>query len=90
MPISSWPEYRDILAVKLSQDGFEAISQGVMVLEGLREKMPEVPAFRNNPDTPFIEVSPANLDGVRDDAAAAYNAIADLAGHDQVGDRIHP
>lgn len=81
VPISSWPKYKDALAMDLAQDNWEALSQGVMVLEELRKKMTEIPAFQNDPNRPFINVTPENIRLIRRDAFKAYNALSRLAGH---------
>lgn len=86
--IVSWPEYRDVLAVKLGQEEFEAVSQCVMVLEGMRRDMPEVPGFRNDRDLPFVQIKPDRIKPMRKEAALAYNALARFAGHGQEGETI--
>ena len=89
VPISSWPEYRDALAVKLSQPGFEAVSQGVMNLEALRQQIPESPNFKEQTaKNGFVRVNPQHIVEIRKEAAKAYNALAGLAGHDREGELI--
>ena len=86
--IASWDEYRNVLAVKLSQEEFEAVSQCVMVLEGMRRSMPELPGFRNDPDLPFVQVKPDKIEPMRKETALAYNALAKFAGHGKEGEII--
>jgi hypothetical protein len=62
MPIDSWAEYRDILAVRLSQPQFDA--------DG------------------FVSINPEKIEPIRREAATAFNALAELAGHDREGDLI--
>lgn len=78
-----------VLALKLSQADFEAVSQAVMVLEGIRQKMPETPNFEEQTAKfGFVRVDPQKIVPVREEAANAYNALAGLAGHDLEGDLI--
>jgi hypothetical protein len=87
--IASWAEYRAVLAVKLSQADFEAVSQGVMVLESIRQKMPETPNFKEQTaKSGFVQVDPQKIVPMRKEAASAYNALAGLAGHDRERDLI--
>jgi len=89
VPITSWPEYRDVLAVTLSQPDFEAVSQGVMNLEALRQQIPESPDFKEQTDKHgFVRVNPQHIVEIRKEAAKAYNALASLAGHDREGELI--
>jgi hypothetical protein len=75
--ITSWPEYRDVLAMKLSQPDFEAVSQGVMNLEALRQQIPQSPSFKEQTDkNGFVRVIPRHIEQVREEAAKAYNALA--------------
>jgi hypothetical protein len=89
-PIASWSNYRDVLAVKLSSEDFEAVSQAVMVLEGIRQKLPDSPrGAREIAEKGFISLDdPATLTPIRHEAAKAYNALAELAGHEPEGDLI--
>lgn len=86
--ITNWPEYRDVLAVKLSQEQFEVVSQCVMVLEGLRISLPQIPSFRKDPDLPAIPMQPEFTRPIREEAAKAYNALSKLAGHGKEGTLI--
>jgi len=89
IPIASWTEYRAVLAAKLSQADFEAASQAVMVLEEIRQKMPETPNFEEQTTKfGFVRVDPQKIMSMREEAANAYNALAGLAGHDLEGDLI--
>ena len=71
IPIDNWSEYKNILAIRLSDLEFEAVSQGVMLLENLRQQMPMTPPFRKDPDLPYLDVEPKNIRPVRMDAAKA-------------------
>ncbi len=87
--IDSWIEYRNVLAMKLSQADFEAVSQAVMNLEAFRQKMPETPNFREQTaKSGFVQVDPQKIIPIREEAAKAYNALARLAGHDREGELI--
>ena len=89
VPIDSWIEYRDVLAMKLSQSDFEAVSQAVMVLEAVRQKMLESPRFKEEvAKNGFHPVDPQKIRPIREEAASAYNALAGLAGHDREGELI--
>jgi hypothetical protein len=89
VPITSWPEYRDVLAVRLSQPDFEAVSQGVMNLEALRQQISGSPNFKEQTDKKgFVRVNPQHIVQIRREAAKAYNALASLAGHGREGDLI--
>jgi hypothetical protein len=89
IPITSWTEYRDVLAMKLSQSDFEAVSQGVMNLEAFRQQMPDSPRFREQTARHgFVRVNPQKIKPIREEAAKAYNALANLAGHDREGELI--
>jgi hypothetical protein len=90
-PIASWPDYRDVLAAKLSNDGFEVVSQAVIVLESIRQKLPSSP--RGSEEIArqgFLKMADPEkaLNPIRREAAKACNALADLAGHERVGDLI--
>ncbi|HET7454252.1 MAG TPA: hypothetical protein VFJ76_01910 [Solirubrobacterales bacterium] len=89
IPIESWEQYRDVLAVKLNQEEFEAVSQAIMALEHLRRKLPETPRFKKEVAVQgFLSVDPEDIEPIRKDAAKAYNALSDLAGHQREGDLI--
>jgi hypothetical protein len=88
LPTSSWPEYRKVLATSLGNDEFESVSQAAVSFQLLSDHFPKAPAF-SDPNVNFVEIKPETIGPVRADAAAAYNALAELAGHDQVKDRIH-
>lgn len=88
LPMTSWEEYRNVLAIRLGNDGFEAVSQAVMGMRYLGENMEEIPGFRD-PTVGSVRYT-ATLTPLRHDAAKAYNALAKLAGHDRVGEVIHP
>jgi hypothetical protein len=90
-PITSWDDYRDVLAVTLPNDDFETVSQTVIVLEALRQKLPASPRGSEEiAQQGFLKISEPSkaLNPIRREAAKAYNALAGLAGHDQVGDLI--
>lgn len=88
-PITGWPEYRAILAMRLSNEDFEAVAQAVTVLESLREKLPAGPVTKQQFELyGFVAVSPDHLTPIRREAAKAYNALARLAGHEPEGDLI--
>jgi hypothetical protein len=89
IPIESWKQYQDVLAVKLSQEDFEAVSQAVLALEHLRQKLPETPRFKKEVgESGFLAVEPQEIEPIRKDAATAYNALSELAGHKPEGDLI--
>lgn len=89
IPVGSWAEYKDVLAVKLSQPDFEAVSQAVMNLEAFRQMMPESPNFqKQTAERGFVRVDPNKIIPIREEAANAYNALADLAGHPREGELI--
>jgi hypothetical protein len=90
-PITSWPDYRDVLAMKLSNEDFDSVSQAVIVLEGIRQKLPTTP--RGSEEIArqgYLKITdPAkSLNPIRREAAKAYNALVKLAGHDRVGQVI--
>jgi hypothetical protein len=91
LSMSAWPEYRSLLASKLKGNDFEVIADCVPALAKFSEDMqtgrdwePDSAGVRL--PTPAIE----RLAHLRSGAAKAYNALADLAGHDQVDERINP
>jgi hypothetical protein len=89
IPIESWKQYQDVLAVKLSQEDFEAVSRAILALEHLRQKLPETPRFKKEVgESGFLTVDPQDIEPIRKDATAAYNALSELAGHDPDGDLI--
>lgn len=90
VPINSWDRYRDVLAVKLTNDEFEAVSQAVLVLETLREKLPTSPrGSQEIAAQGFVAIRDrSSLTPVRQDAGKAYRALADLAGHKKVEELI--
>jgi hypothetical protein len=89
IPVESWKQYRDVLAVKLSQADFEAVSQAVLALEHLRQKLPETPRFKKEvAEKGFLTVDPQDIEPIRKDAARAYNALSELSGHKREGDLI--
>lgn len=79
--IGAWDEYRDVLAVRLSNEEFEAVSQAVIALNGLTHMLPiqldEAERYAVLSE-PAIKI----LGTIRDHVGAAYNAVAKLAGHD--------
>jgi hypothetical protein len=87
--IDSWAEYRDVLAIKLSQPDFEAVSQAVMNLEAFRKQLPESPRFKEQTAKHgFVQVDPQKIEAIRKEAAKWYNALANLSGHDREGELI--
>lgn len=91
IPMTAWPEYRAVLAKALTISDYEAVSQAVEGLRLLGEKMPKSPGWPK--DGSYMELTEKTvqfLDPPRQDSARAYNALAGLAGHARVGDRIHP
>jgi hypothetical protein len=90
LPMSAWPEYRGVLAAKLGNRDFDSVAECVPALAQFGEDMQNSPAW--DEDTAAIRL-PARAVGrlgeLRSGAANAYNALAGLAGHDPVGDRIH-
>jgi len=91
MPMTAWPEYRAVLAKALTVAEYETVSQAIEGLRLLGEKMPLSPGWPK--DGSYMELTEKTinyLDPPRRDAARAYNALSKLAGHDRVGDRIHP
>lgn len=86
--IESWSGYKDVLAIHLTAEQFEAVSQAVMVLERVRLKMPEAPEFRDNPNLPYVEIKAEIVRPLRVDAAKAYNALAHLSGFDSDGGEV--
>jgi hypothetical protein len=88
MPMPNWPEYREVLAMRLTNEDFEAVSQAAIGLQSFTDHFPNAPAFQD-PETGSVDVDPQTLDPIRTDAANAYNALAELAGHESVGDSIH-
>ncbi len=89
-PITSWGTYRDVLAIKLSNADFENVSQAVTVLESLRQKLPASPRGQDEIGKQgFLKIDdPSTFTPVRRQAATAYNALAELAGHAREGDMI--
>lgn len=90
LPMTAWPEYRAVLAKELSNEDFESVSQAAEGLRMLSEQMPLSPAFPI--EAAYMELAEGTVTAIenpRQDAAKAYNALADLAGHDRVGNRIH-
>lgn len=87
--MASWNEYRQVLASKLSNEEFEAVSQAAIVLGYFGESILEVPGFRD-PERESIPVEAEKIRAMRPEVAAAYNALAGLAGHDRVKEFIHP
>lgn len=89
-PISSWDRYRDVLAVRLSNNDWEAVAQGVTSLESLRQQLPQSPRYAAEvKDQGFVRITnPASLTELRREAAKAFNALAKLAGHPPEGELI--
>ncbi len=86
----SWAEYRDVLAVQLDNEDFEAVSQAVVGAMELSEKVPAAPVAKHG--GAFLKLSPLSVEAfaaIRADVAKAYNALAELGGHERVGDTIH-
>jgi len=89
--ITNWDEYKAILAKRLKYKQFAAVSQAVLVLENTRQQMAVIPAFRKDPDLPFVPLDRKNIRPIRVDAANGYNALAKLAGHGVEGELLtHP
>jgi hypothetical protein len=89
--ISDWREYGGVLARRLDQGEFEAVSQAVVVLEHTRLQMADIPAFRKDPDLPFVLLDPPSIRKIRVEAAKGYNALSGLAGHEPEGELLtHP
>lgn len=90
LPIQAWDHYRQVLAARLSNDDFEAVSQAVLVLETLRQKLPASPrGSKEIEQQGFLEIRDrSTLKPVRQDAAKGYRALASLAGHKQGGELI--
>jgi hypothetical protein len=87
---ANWEEYAGMLASQLSNKEFEAVSQGVSVLKLLFLAVPAGPNWPKGAGC--VDLNPKQVEGlvgVQKDAAAAYNALAGLAGHEKTGDRIH-
>jgi hypothetical protein len=90
VPIDSWDQYRDALAVKLPHDDFEAVAQAIFVLESLRQRMPVSPrAIAEIEKQGFAKLKyPSKLTAIRREAAEAYNSLADIGGHAREGELI--
>lgn len=84
-PMSNWNEYRSVLATRLDGKAFEAVSRSIVQIKDFSTNRDEV----LKEDRTF-DVPPDVFNGMRDNAANAYNALAGLAGHERVGSRIQP
>jgi hypothetical protein len=90
LSMPAWPEYQDVLAQRLSNDEFEKVSQAVAGLEYFEVNLRAAPVRRDAGGSfPLAEKTVAKLRPVREDATAAYNALARLGEHEPVGSLIH-
>lgn len=85
--VSAWDEYRNVLAVRLSNEGFEAVSDAVIALNSLTHMLP-IQRDEAEPYGVLSEPAIKQLGTIRDAVGAAYNALARLAGHDAIEDTI--
>lgn len=87
VPIDSWPQYRDVLAVKLKDpDAFSAVGQCVLALESLRQKLPASPrAQQEFMAKGYLTIDRSTLRPIREEAAKAWNALAPIANEKNAG-----
>ena len=89
-PTANWLEYQGVLAGRLSNEDFETVSQAVRVLKTIFDKIPAAPTWPEGAGVMDLpEGTVKGLAGPISEAADAYNALADLAGHSRVSGRIH-
>jgi hypothetical protein len=79
-----------VLAIKLSNEEFEAVSEAVMNIQFLSESVLKAPGFQEPRKSLYVELGAETVVPVRRDAATAYNALAELGGHRRVGEMINP
>lgn len=84
-PMTNWNEYRSVLATKLDNGAFEAVSRSIVQIKDFSVNRDEILQGDRTFDVP-----PDVFDDMRGNAANAYNALAGLAGHQRVGARIQP
>lgn len=89
-PTSNWNEYRNVLAIRLSNEEFEAVSEAVMNIQFLSESVLKAPGFQGPGKSLYVELGAATVAPVRRHAATAYNALAELGGHRRVDEMINP
>ena len=90
LKIRAWEEYRDVLAVRLSNEEFEAVSQAVVGLTELGDKMPSDLLAKHGGRFIKLQESAVEAFGpIRREAADAYNALSELGGHPRVEGTIH-
>lgn len=91
LPTSAWPEYRSLLASKLRHnEDFEAVADCVPALSKLSDDMRHGQTWEA--DDVGVKLSSQQVERIRElrkGVASAYNALARLAGHDQVLHTIH-
>jgi hypothetical protein len=90
LSMPAWLEYQGLLASKLDSSQFEAVADSVPALAKFGEDMTHGRTWEA--DAAGIKLashSVKQLAQLRSGAASAYNALAGLAGHDQVDGRIH-
>jgi hypothetical protein len=84
----AWPEYRDVLAVRLANEQFEQVSAAVIGVDYL---MTGARMMFEKQQKTLQQLSPAAVKRVRkarSDMTAAYNALAKLARRARVEDHL--
>jgi hypothetical protein len=76
-----WDEYQAVLAGRLDQAEFQAVTDSIAMLRGLR-------GVEAVADAEMEKETAQAIGGVRDGLATAYNSLADLAEMEKAGDRI--
>jgi len=81
LPMNSWKLYEDALTARLDPDSLRAVTHSVVGLQTLSDSM-QATFRRVTPTMEYIDVSREvkEIHGLRKDATAAYNALANLAG----------
>jgi hypothetical protein len=91
LPMNAWPEYRDVLAERLTvKEDWEIVSQVATTMPMLGEKMGESPsAAKGGPYFRLSDSSAAKMRPLRKEATQAYNALARIGDLDEVDGLLH-
>ncbi len=84
----SWLEYKKVLAARLTDDEFDAVSEAGTCLEIIGKQLVG-PDGRTDLERYNDVIGRVNIDNVRDSLTAGYNALANLGGHARVDERIN-
>jgi hypothetical protein len=84
LEMAAWPEYRDVLAIRLSNDHFQAVAQAVKGVAYLMDGVADMHKRRLGQPSQLSRGAVKRIHIARIDMTDAYNALAELGGLDLV------